>query len=64
MGDGTANKVKTDIALAYIYASSGTKEDARKIIEETSVNKILSGNDYRGIALIYTALGNYDKAFE
>jgi len=62
-GDHTGNKVKTDVALAQIYAASGRKEDAKKIIEEVEADKVLSGNDYRGVALVYTALGENDKAF-
>ena len=63
-GDRIKNKVKTDISLAQIYAAAGRKEDAKKIIEGTETDKVLSGNDYRGMALIYTALGENDKAFE
>jgi adenylate cyclase len=63
-GDGTNNKIKTDIALAQIYAAAGRKEDARKIIEEKSIENILTGNDFRGMALVYAALGDTDKAFE
>jgi adenylate cyclase len=63
-GKKTENKVKTDIALAQIYAAAGRGEEAKKIIENTESEKILSGNDYRGMALIYAALGENDKAFE
>ena len=31
-GELTGNKVKTDVALAQIYAAAGRKEDAEKII--------------------------------
>lgn len=63
-GKKTKNKVKTDIALAQIYAAAGRREEAEKIIEQTEAEEILSGNDYRGMALVYAALGNNDKAFE
>ncbi|HEY6063519.1 MAG TPA: adenylate/guanylate cyclase domain-containing protein [Chitinophagaceae bacterium] len=63
-GNGTGNKVKTDVALAHIYAAAGRNEEARQIIEQTGLEKILSGNDYRGIAIVYAALGENDKAFE
>ncbi|TAL50122.1 MAG: adenylate/guanylate cyclase domain-containing protein [Chitinophagaceae bacterium] len=63
-GNGTGNKVKTDVALAQIYAAARRKDDAKKIIEGQDIEKILSGNDYRGVALIYAALGETDKAFE
>jgi len=63
-GDLTRNKVKTDIALAHIYATAGRKEDAEKIMTEVEEGKELGGNDYRGMAMAYTALGENDKAFE
>jgi len=63
-GRQTGNMIKTDVALAHIYAVSENKDDARKIIEQTGIEKLLSSNDYRGIALVYAALGNNDKAFE
>ena len=62
-GELTGNKVKTDVALAEIYAAAGRKEDAGKIIAEVEAGKDLSGNDYRGMALVYTALGENDMAF-
>lgn len=59
----TGNKVKTDIALAEIYAASGEHEEAKKIINEIEAGKVFSGNDYRGMALVYIALGEVDMAF-
>ncbi|MBK5285780.1 MAG: hypothetical protein JJE25_10295 [Bacteroidia bacterium] len=63
-GKLTRNKVKTDVALAQIYGVAGRKKDAEKIIAAVGSGKSLSGNDYRGMALVFTALGNKDKAFE
>ena len=63
-GELTGNKVKTDVALAYILATCGRKDEARKIIEETGIDKILSSNDYRGVALVYVGLEETEKAFE
>ena len=63
-GSLTGNKIKTDVALAHIYAVAGKENDARRIIEETVIEKMLSSNDYRGVALVYTALGEKDEAFE
>jgi len=63
-GSLTGNKIKTDVALAYIYAVSGREDHAREIIENTGIEKILSSNDYRGVALVYAALGETDEAFE
>ena len=63
-GNGTGNKWKTDTGLAQIYASSGRKVDARKILESINTEEFLGGNDYRGVALVYTALEDFDNAFE
>jgi adenylate cyclase len=61
-GELTGNKVKTDVALAYIYATAGRTEEARRIIEDVEAGD-LGGNDHRGMALVYTALGDKDMAF-
>ena len=63
-GKGTGNKWKTDIALAHIYAASGQKDDAWKIIKSVNAEEFLGGNDYRGVALVYAALEEFDKAFD
>jgi adenylate cyclase len=63
-GNITGNKVKTDVALAQIFAAAGRKEEAIKIIRQVLSNKIFSANDYRGVALIYASLGETDTAFE
>jgi TolB-like protein/class 3 adenylate cyclase/Tfp pilus assembly protein PilF len=62
-GELTGNKVKTDVALAHILAAAGRKKDAQKIVEEVESGEVLGGNDYRGMALIYVALGEKDMAF-
>lgn len=63
-GKKTGNKIKTDVAKAHIYAASGRKNEARDIIEKTGIENILSSNDFRGIALVYAALGDIDETFE
>jgi tetratricopeptide (TPR) repeat protein len=63
-GDLTKNKIKTDVALAHILATAGKKAEARKIINDSGIENILSSNDYRGVALVYTALGEKDTALE
>jgi len=63
-GSLTGNKIKTDVALAHIYAVAGKENEARRIIEEAGIEKMLSSNDYRGVALVYAALGEKDEAFE
>lgn len=60
----TGNKIKADVALAQIQAAAGNKEAARKIINHPDLETLLTGNDYRGIALVFSALGEKDKAFE
>ena len=60
----TGNHYKTTISLAQLYAVSERKEEAIKLIESLDEEEILHGNDYRGLALVYIALGDKDKAFE
>lgn len=59
----TGNEVKTKVALAHIYATAGKKEEAKKIVDEVATNYALTGNDHRGMALIYAALEKKDRAF-
>ncbi len=63
-GKLTGNKIKTDVALAEIYAASGRKKDAEKIMSEIEAGKNISANDHRGMAQAYAALKEIDKAFE
>jgi hypothetical protein len=63
-GELTGNTVKTDVALAQIYAAAGRKADAEKILEEIESGEVLGGNDYRGMALVYASLGINDMAFK
>ena len=62
-GELTGNHFKTTIALAQLYAVSGRKEEAKKIVESLSEEEIAAGNDYRGLALVYVALGENDTTF-
>lgn len=59
----TGNHFKTTIFLAQIYAASERKKEALKIVEDLGTDEILNGNDYRGLALVYGALGENDMAF-
>jgi len=61
-GEQTGNKIKTDIALAEFYAMAGNTDEAVKIIREVEADKLVSGNDRRGMALVYLALDDYDMA--
>ncbi len=63
-GAATGDKLKTDIALAQIYAVAGDKEAAEKILDSIEIEKTLLGNDYRGVALVYAGLADNDRAFE
>jgi tetratricopeptide (TPR) repeat protein len=60
-GELTGNEVKTDIALAEIYALAGHKEETEKILSDV-ITGAPGANDHRGIALIYIALAENDMA--
>lgn len=62
-GERTGNQFKTKVSLAQLYALSGRKEEARKIVEGLSEEEITAGNDYRALALAYKALDEMDLAF-
>ena len=59
----TRNKVETTVALAQLYAVSGRIEEAKKLIEVVEQDKLLIDQVYRGLALVYAALGENDAAF-
>lgn len=59
----TGNEVKTKVALAHIYAASNRKQDAENLLQDIFTNHILGENDYRGMALVYVALGDIESAF-
>jgi TolB-like protein/class 3 adenylate cyclase/Tfp pilus assembly protein PilF len=63
-GEGTGNKWKTAIALAQIQAAAGQEAEAKKILDRINPGEFEGGNDYRGVALVYTALGEIENAFE
>jgi len=63
-GECTENKVKTDVALAEIFALSGRKKEAEKIIMEVEAGESISSNDCRGMALVYLALGETGRTFK
>lgn len=60
----TRNKVETTVALAQLYAVSGRIEEAKKLIEVVEQDKLLIDQVYRGLALVYAALGENDAAFK
>ena len=56
----TGNKIKTAIALAEIYAIAGRKKEAGVIVKQLEADGVFGANDYRGMALVYMALGEED----
>ena len=58
------NDIKSKVALAQLYAAAGRSEAAMNLIAEIEHDTVLTGNDYRGMALVYTALGEVDTAFD
>ena len=63
-GTLTGNKVETTVALAQLYAVSGPREDAKKLIEVVEKDKLVTDQVYRGLAMVYAALGENDIAFK
>lgn len=63
-GTYTGNQIKTEVAMAHIYASAGKKTEALSIAEATDIEERLSCNDYRGIAMVYAALNDIEKTIE
>jgi serine/threonine protein kinase/Tfp pilus assembly protein PilF len=62
-GELTGNKVETSLALAQIYAVSGQTEAARELVELVKQDPHLIDQAYRGLTLVYAALGENDTAF-
>ena len=60
----TGNKVETTVALAQLYSVSGRTAEARKLIEVVEQDPLVIDQVYRGLALVYAALGENDRAFE
>jgi serine/threonine protein kinase/Tfp pilus assembly protein PilF len=59
----TGNKLEIAVTLAQLYAVSGRTEEARKIVDELQRDKLVVDQIYRGLALVYAALGENDRAF-
>jgi tetratricopeptide (TPR) repeat protein len=51
-----------DANLAYVYADSGNKEDARKIAKDLEDRQSPQSSTDSSIALVYTGLGDLDQA--
>lgn len=63
-GDMTGNTVETNVSLAQLYAVFGKPEEAKRLVEMVEKEKHAVGNVYRGLALVYAALGEDDRTFE
>ena len=59
-----ADQPEADFCRAQIYAAAGREKEAKELIGslEDDVSKI--DNVFRGLALVYSALGDIDKALE
>ena len=62
-GELTGNKVEIAVTTAQLYAVSGRLEDAKRLVEQVQRDKLVTDQVYRGMALVYTALGEIDMAF-
>jgi tetratricopeptide (TPR) repeat protein len=62
-GELSGDKIDSSAGLALIYASSGKKAEAMKLLEDLSIDNEFGGSTCRGIALAYSALGEKDSAF-
>ena len=62
-GELTGNELETAIALAQCHSAAGNRDAALAIIEKLDPTVFPGGNLFRGIALVYAALGEIDLAF-
>jgi TolB-like protein/Tfp pilus assembly protein PilF len=60
----TGNKVEVTVTLAQLYAVSGRPDEARRLIDGVQRENLMIDQISRGLALVYTALGEIDLAFE
>lgn len=60
----TGNKVEAAVTLAQLYAVSGQAEEARRLIDDVTRDKLVAQHINRGLALVYAALGEIDLAFK
>jgi serine/threonine-protein kinase len=63
-GTLTRNQVETTVARAQLYAVSGQTEEAKKLIDVVEQDQLMIDQVYRGLALVYAALGDNDRAFK
>ncbi len=60
----TGNELEADFCRAQIYAAAGREKEARKLIESIEKHPSKIDNVYRGLALVYSALGEIDPALD
>jgi tetratricopeptide (TPR) repeat protein len=63
-GTHTRNELESSLGLAQLYAVSGRREEARNIVGNLESVSLPKGNLFRGMALVYVALGENDMAFK
>ncbi len=60
----TGHEFEGTLALAQIYAASGRAGEAREICSRLESDLPPNGLAFRGLALVYAALGEQDRAFQ
>ena len=60
----TDNKQEADFCRAQIYAAAGREQEARDLIKSIEADASNIDNVYRGLALVYSSLGDIDTALE
>ncbi len=62
-GELRGNELEALVALAQCHAAAGNRETALALIANLDPHSLPVGNLFRGIALVYAALGEIDPAF-
>jgi tetratricopeptide (TPR) repeat protein len=62
-GELIGNELEATVALAQCHAAAGNRDAALGLIENLDPKMLPVGNLFRGIALVYAALGEIDLAF-
>jgi TolB-like protein/Tfp pilus assembly protein PilF len=61
--DLSGNAAEATVGRAQCYAAFGKRDEALKLIQNMNPENLSGGNLFRGIALVYAALGESDLAF-
>jgi serine/threonine protein kinase/Tfp pilus assembly protein PilF len=62
--DSVGKTTDTSASLAQCYAAAGKRKEAEELLRELEGRPVEVGNWCRAIALVHTALGTIDRAFE